>query len=465
MIDKLILPSSFNMGLDRNAVELMPMSSRGMDSEFFTKSASLFTNEISRVKSEPGTSVLHVIAMGADERYGPNKNADAFGRNMLKKSHHTFVTKGHVFKEHDNDDPKKASGSVLHSAYNDVMDRVELLIRVKNANWSEELNKLANDQDITVSMSCRVPYDVCAICGNKAPTRAQYCDDMKKHAGMMLDDGQVVHVKNPVGEFYDISGVRRQADRIAYGLRKVASYGPVETGADLFAKWASVGYDLRTRDVSWRKRGLLRKLAAMEKEIEVSLGQPQSQMYDLSGAFGGGENEGEGLDQLHECASHGGSDFSDVIRSLGDAKISLSLRDFARVVLGKREGLDPALDDAEHLLPSLFSQLADADDEECCDDSSYDLQTNKLTPVSNIISNIVSGLMPNMSLGSSPAKHRVVRIIAVGGPRTRIKSASVTDPLAVGLAREYAKYKLSFIDGVGADSTTAELSLLQNFFV
>jgi hypothetical protein len=467
MMDKLVLSDSYDWGgSDRNALELVKVSSRGPERGQFTKSAAMFDDKIASIRHEPGTSVLHAIAMGASERYGPNKNADAFSRAMLKSAHHTFVTHGHVFKEHINDDPKKASGSILHSVYNDAMDRVELILRVKNAAWERELEKVANDEDIAFSMSCRVPYDVCSYCGNKAPTRASYCEHMRKYAGQMLDDGHLVHVDNPKGIFFDMSGVGRQADRIAYGLRqiKTASLGRVVTGAELFEMWRGAVPVIGAKSATLRRKAdVLRKLAAIEKEIELTIGG----LDDLLPAFGCGDCEDESIGKLR--AYTGGNDdgrLGEVLNALGDAQILLPVKEFARLCLPSELCEKSAVAGAEQLLPGLFSRMLDSVDD-VCGDSRYDIKSAGSRPASPWVASVVRGMVPNLSLEHKAAKARIVRGLAAGVKRGSfsVKSASFPGPESAGIAREYAKYKLAFVDSMaGERPSLARLSVLQNFF-
>lgn len=172
-MNKLILTSSYDF--DTPAVQLVDIHSRGVDKSWMQKRAAALTDEISGVQAEPGRSHLHVIAMGSTENYGPNRNADGFRRSELMNKHATFVTNGHVYKHHKNKDPQKASGIVKFSAYNEPMNRVELIIAVDNDKWSKELEKLASGQDLPLSMACKVAHDVCSICNNKAPHRDKYC--------------------------------------------------------------------------------------------------------------------------------------------------------------------------------------------------------------------------------------------------------------------------------------------------
>jgi len=92
----------------------------------------------------------------------------------------------------------------------------------------KELEKLASGKDLAVSMACKVAYDICAGCGNKAKNRSEYCTGLDegghcKRGGVankmtfVHGDGFVNHVDNPAPlVWFDISDVPRPADRIAY---------------------------------------------------------------------------------------------------------------------------------------------------------------------------------------------------------------------------------------------------------
>ena len=84
--------------------------------------------------------------------------------------------------------------------------------------------------------NCRIKRDVCAICGNEAPTRADYCDHAKFQMNQILPDGRKCYVHNPSPSFFDISRVFRPADRTGYTLKKVAfesSAYEIRTGAEM----------------------------------------------------------------------------------------------------------------------------------------------------------------------------------------------------------------------------------------
>lgn len=67
----------------------------------------------------------------------------------------------------------------------------------------------------------------CSICGNKAPSRKQYCDHAKYHLGEYIPStGKRVFVWNPKSRFFDISMVRRPADKHGFMMKKVAEAVP-----------------------------------------------------------------------------------------------------------------------------------------------------------------------------------------------------------------------------------------------
>jgi len=217
------------------------------------------------VKAKPGKTYILVLALGASEYYGPNRNGDAFEEKELKKTHKTFETDAHVFKSHVNKDPAKKLGDVVKSFYNEKMHRVELVLEIDNSKAPDVAKKIREQKDVAVSMGCRIKFDVCSICGNEASNRSKYCKHLKYEMGDIRPDGKVVCAYNPNPKFFDISIVWRPADRTGYMLKKVARLGPglnVEysgkTGAFLGEKTAALTVIAQA----------LQKAADMEKKVE-----------------------------------------------------------------------------------------------------------------------------------------------------------------------------------------------------
>jgi len=163
---------------------------------------------------------VHLIAMGAGEWWDKNRNGDWFPEEMLKRSHHTFVTNGHFFREHNNRDPKKAIGIVKASAYNDDMHRVELIIHGDKRKAEPEYERAKAGKVSAYSMSVSVPYDVCSCCGKKSAKTIYYCGHLRDHMNEYLPKfKKFAYAENPKGTFFDISDVANNADRTAFYLQ------------------------------------------------------------------------------------------------------------------------------------------------------------------------------------------------------------------------------------------------------
>jgi len=118
--------------------------------------------------------------------------------------------------------------------------------------------------------NCRVPFDVCGVCKNKAPTRSHYCEHAKYYLSKIWPEtGQLVYVVNFRPRFHDISQVFIGADRIAKTLKKVASQTRFYMGSALEAeKYAEVNGLLLPKEL--QKKSAERKVATLEKEVPIS---------------------------------------------------------------------------------------------------------------------------------------------------------------------------------------------------
>ncbi len=199
---------------------------------------------------DPNYAYLYDRALGAGEVYGPNNNGDWFGRDELKAHHHTFVKHAHLFRHHQNKDPRNAVGDVLASEYNEPLDVVDLIVRAPREKIASDLEKFASGGMIQTSMGAKVKYDVCSICGKQSKTRLAYCPHLRSMMLKVLPDGRQVFARNPRPRFVDISIVLIAADPASTVLRKVASLkerGILGKIADL--KKEDVGGNLEGRAV------------------------------------------------------------------------------------------------------------------------------------------------------------------------------------------------------------------------
>ncbi len=254
---------------------------RSIDTSRVSKYASHALDYIKNVAPEPGKTLLLLNAMGAEETYGPNRNGDGFPEfpvpargkiasadrrwfvepgQELTKHYQSFETNpAHAFKHHANRDPSKASGVVKKAFWNPRMHRVELLTAVDNDKDPEWVKRASDGEFVPVSMGCRIKYDVCARCGNQAPTRADYCDHVKLAMNVIDANGFKDYVHNPSPDFFDISRVFRPADRTGYTLKKVADVAEIRLSAELG----------EVADALARKAAASQKLSDIDKVIRA----------------------------------------------------------------------------------------------------------------------------------------------------------------------------------------------------
>lgn len=207
-------------GIYNNRINCQPLNWDGWEKTADDKSSKLDPKVRKLVESIRPDADKHIYvlltALGAAEAWGSNSNADWFSEDDLKPEspafgHQTFLNAG-IYTHHKNKDKTKSLGEVLLSTYNPIMRRVELIERVdrdkaKRHGASDIYDRLNDGEHLDVSMGCKVKYDVCMLCGNKAPTRAQYCKEMREKPGKILPDGRIVAVMNPRPHFFDISFV------------------------------------------------------------------------------------------------------------------------------------------------------------------------------------------------------------------------------------------------------------------
>ena len=251
---------------------------------FSTKTASEASDYIKAVQPKPGTTIVLVLALGAYERYDLNRNGDGFNEYAYKpgmqptcgccradngawvsqdetllQHYLSFEEHGKVYRHHQNTDPLKACGDVIKAFWNPQMHRVELLVGVENQKAPDLAERIADGDYPAVSMGCRIKYDVCTICGHRAPTRKQYCEHLKHGMRQVTKTGLRAGALNPSPRFFDISWVIRPADQTGYMLKKVAEHDVYTVRSA-----AAAGDYLDRVD---EKRAAIQKLSDIDKVI------------------------------------------------------------------------------------------------------------------------------------------------------------------------------------------------------
>jgi hypothetical protein len=491
MMTKVIPPGSF--AFDEPMARLVDIHSRGIDSSWMTKRAAVFTDQIANMRPESGASYIHLISMGAQEAYGFNRNGDGFNEKeaewrlecpkpgvdkiiklaggLLEYHNPTFEKMAHVFKHHKNTDPSLAIGHVKSAAYNPDMRRGELIIKVSNdhPDWREDLQKLSQGKDIPFSMACKVAYDICSVCGNRARSRAEYCDDLKNHMSEITKAGNQIGAINDRPNFFDISKVFRPADRIAWSLQKVASACMDLDLAPLGGAELAEMMGVSAPAILWggpgrssQKLAAARKLAAIEKTIEgVARGTDNSHLAQLAPGCPCGSVPDDAMESMRN------SKLGSVLRALNDAQICLSVHDFFRLVTGSNfDSVSDSIPMVESMLPGMFGRMSSEDAEECSMDGAYD-PSNAAIP--RQLRDLVSGLVGDHSLASGPVGRRLsVTIIRGAKPKVQVpqetKLAAVSKKSA-DMSKEYAKYMLSFVGGSDENALTSDLTVLRHYVI
>jgi hypothetical protein len=480
---KVIQPNS--QDFSEPVAALIKVSSRGIighDKQAFVKRAGAeFVEKVSTIKFAADEIPVHLIAIGATEDYGPNRNGDGFTRDTCRKDHHTFEKLAKFYRDHANKNPAKSFGIVKASYYNEPMKRIELICALNGSKEAadrngglladKEMEKLANGKDIPVSMACKIPFDICSSCGNKARTRAEYCDSiengghckaggLKHNMGRVLEDGHILHADNIKCAFFDISHVFRPADRIAYvsgRLEKAASAGMLVSGAEL-AEQLGVTMPFGLDAASATKRAAeqfaaLQQLAQAEQECvnnanswtQVALASHPAVQPQLD---------------VNNCPF---AKMAEVLRGLSDAGVILSVRDFLALTV-KSANVD-LVEAVTSALPNIFSKLAADEDVVTL------LETNKFYPADNASSAVRlwaekaakthSLLVGNVEKRAYLAAIRNVKPVK---PQTE-KRASTTAENA--LAKHYALYKIAAFATAGEkyrnNLLTANHCVLQNY--
>lgn len=474
MLNKVIHPHNFTF--DYPVSQIIDVFSRGIDTGWLNKRAAMFDDIKSDLKAEKGKTLVHVVTTGSGETYGANSNADYWSKNAyewtfprperglpkkamldggLEKYHCTFTNgRAGVYKHHnDNKNLSKASGMIKHEAYNPKMERGELIVSLDNEKWADEIEKLAKDEPVYWSVGACVKNDICSLCGHKRRTKAESCSHIKNDLLQLTKEGHQIFAINDAPIFHDISGVFRPADKIAFALRtfdKAASENKVISSLDLAESegfYVPVSYvDKYVTGRSFNRLNVLRKLAAMEEEIEKATEISSIGMTKV--AFGIGSGFGE-IDPKTVSTLAMNIDAS--LGELSKSAAALPLETFFKVAMGIRYSEVAAeMPAVRTIMPVLFREvLASSDLDDFLADGTYEGKPCLLRNVKEEIGKMAE----SHSLAPDRVQHRIslasLRTVPGSRPSGSIqKSASET---ANVLAREYGKYLLSFAKDKGED--------------
>lgn len=522
MMEKIIPAGSWDFGdVPVTGVKLASRGLRGVDRyNFLEKRAAghVFADMLDKVALYPGDIPMHAIAIGATEGYGCNRNGDGFDEATCIKQAWTFMSRplkdytkeahngARYYRHHQNKHPPTSYGYVKLAAYNPRMRRIELLIIGNGTKEAADRNgglvmldstqqKLAGDGDLAWSMACKVAYDVCQNCFNKAATRDNYCtadNCINPHDGFrglgcqtgltkVAATGRQQYVENPNALYFDFSEVIRPADRTAYGgiasyLQKAASENYVPGGAELaesYRRHNGYGFDFSwtpCQDKVAYQVQLARNLAELEQILEQS---PTDYDYAAARTFAPTMQPSVDLSHLGKA---GTSKMASGLKALAERNVLLSLVDFLKLASGADgEKLANYTATVSRHLPGIYNRLVAASD------LNSQIRQSVFQPAweglpSRAQRDFAEKLAETRSLSPIRIQERVQRsaIRQLGQPGLAIrydgslrnKTASV-DEAGEYLARQFAFYKLAFLAARPVNYTqlplTARLCVLQNY--
>jgi hypothetical protein len=482
--------SPYGWDFEQPAAVMLKMGSRGLignDRADFVKRAShLFLPQIDNLKLASDEVPVHLIALGSTEFYGPNRNGDGFKVATCRDRHDTFTKYAKFFRNHKNKpaDGDPHYGQVKLSAYNEDMGRIELLAVLNGSKRAAaenkglvadvELEKLANGEDISVSMACVVPFDICSCCGNKAATRNEYCTGSTCKAGgcseklaqLVNVDGELhhLHVDNPTPKWFDISRVYRPADRIAYGAK--ADYLTKSATADNFvavqADVVKAAYSTAPLEVllySDKKHEEWSEVEITQLKLAYALSKLEMQLDTNPDRYVGIAPDSQ---HITKVAAVYNKQPESTLAALADRAIILSLSDYA-VLTGQSEQVKSAA----RLLPRIYT---------------YGLESEKLLHSikqagcrlidalpSAAGKSLAVSVSPSLSLEKQAVDDRTTRAVIRNLPTPQLSqwsTAELSSPSATKLAFDYAVYKLQSLYRIANFDAnfplTATRSLRQN---
>jgi hypothetical protein len=475
---KVIQPQSQDFSAP--VASLIKVSSRGIigtdRQELVKRAGAEFVHKLQHIKFAKDEVPVHMIAIGATEDYGPNRNGDGFTRDCCQKYHHTFEKFARFYRDHANKNPAKSFGIVKASAYHEPMRRIELVCALNGSKEAaernggliadKELEKLANDKDIAVSMACKIPFDKCSACGNSAKTRAEYCDSiengghckaggLRHNIGRVLENGHVLHADNPDPTFFDISHVYRPADRIAYvsGRLQKAASASLLSGVEL-AEQMGVTAPLTFGDLT--------KVAQTQVEAlnQLVLAEQMGTNNWAQTALASDRGVQPAID-VSGCPS---VKIAEVLRGLADAGVILPLRDFLALTVKSAD--DRLVTAVAAALPNVFSKIAD-------DTNVVSLLENNDYLPATAASGAVRVWAEKLAHTHSVLPHNVEKRAYTAALRniqasdfTYNKQASVSGA-ETALAQHYGLYKIAAFAAIcekyGNNLLTANHCVLQNY--
>ncbi len=388
----------------------------------------------------------HVITIGAEETFGPNRNGDSASQHSLDTYHHTFEKFGCVYREHKNRDPRtQGIGLVKLARVNQKMHRGELLIWIEKDKAPDMYKKASNGEELSWSMSMRLPHDECSCCRKKSRRTDEYCSHLRDNMLRWVPGFEkYAYARNEEGvKYFDISEVKRRADRIATylgyyfsdgELAKAASSDRIITGAE----WADYqfGENLIAPFSPWEAL-TLEKLAAAEEFVRHADGFVVATLARMA-------PQNLTRDQIEVLAA---PDFRSVSGELAKRAMLLSFPTFAAIVTGqpieelmKNAALCEA---ADAKLPTLLTDAMRSGGCACGHDVAAAVTPDEVgcsfSPGKDNIDRLMAEAGNELGMDQASTTNRAISVTIIKSARARRRSTDL-DPFYAGLVDAYGYY-------------------------
>ena len=424
----------------------------GMESASIIKDASSLTKRASaksllKYEKTPNQEDVHIIALGAYEGTGFNRNGDGFSEpDCITNAHYFKDADRALHRHHKNGKKDPKFGNIKAAAYNEPMKRIELIVGHDKDKCADILTEIEKKGQANYSMASKQKYDVCSWCKHKAFSDAARCEHIPDKIGEINKEGEMCGMHNPDPHWFEISYVKRPADRIGMSLQKVAyanDIKPMLTSdfLNIYTGFTPPVDDVLVSKKASDKRHILNKLAAMEKHYNALGGNPLSAkdsfiLNELPKINLSDVISKEAMDLLRS------EDPSRVFKVAADKGIIFSPDEFVHYVFGNRVK-QASIDGMKTMLPTIFEELLDKNAGEAVNNERY--EPSELNATSEVKA-VISKLAEDHSLFSEPVKARIIRVTMLGiSPKSETKEQT-KEAFDKELANQYVAYKLAALN-------------------
>jgi hypothetical protein len=278
-------------------------------------------------------------------------NCDSWPHEELKKSHDTFVTHAHNFREHKNQSPDYAIGTIKAARYDENLQRGEILMWTDIDKAAAEFEKARKGEEQSGSMAASVDRDVCEGCGFVSKWARERCEHIRDTPGKWLPQfKKYARMINFGPIFKDYSFVGRPADRIAHTMNYLLPREKL-AGVETFLRGDQLAAAYGLGDTTWKVA--LARIAAFDAVQQHPAKQAAASTL-FCRAFDGQFDAA----LLEKMAAHPYP--ARVLQSLAKRAMVMPLASFHSFVTGTslvNSLADPVVKQAAAMLPQLREEL------------------------------------------------------------------------------------------------------------